>query len=1500
MPRPFTDPVWRAALGLVRVLVAWAPGLLILVFGIVYLINCFNVLLAPGNPVRYTYEAAGGEVVVRAESYSIDPWRRTGVLRNVTLTDPTGRQVVSVAKADLAYDHGVIRVKTGDVSANVVRLEDGKFDFESALPKSDEEESTAVVAVEVSRLNVQYEDRTQSPPLRQALLVEGLRADVSKGDVVLTGDLTTDGLPTAPVSAQVDQGGALWIEVTLANSDVLALRPLVGRWLNLDDYPEARDLQARSLRADGKVRFAKDREGKFNIWLNGAVRGEAVTSRPWIENAALNASFTTNADVMRGVIAVREPGRTADFDGELIFGSPFRVAGQVKATAVSRERLWPFLRAEVPADVAFRSATFAGPITYDGRAYVVSGDVTASQLTLWGETVTDVAGQVSLDARQIAANISRAGFAGFLAKGQVRLDTQSQQISGYIETNEGRLEDLAARFDIDDLRGMGQLRATIRGTSRAPEAEILASGNAAWRREDARWLNAGEYEFRGSVRGDVLTVNRLALDGPLGVVSAKGNLNLESRAVDLDIDAGGFELAELNTDLAGLAFLRGELKGTLTDPRLTGRAELFGFSYLDRKIPAASAEVTLTAENIAVSRLEARFGTGVILASGTYAFDSGAIDGKVQSTGLLLQDLVASDVLGRVTVRDGVIEGTLDNPIVTARVTSNELIAFGVDVDYVQASVRATRDQVEVLAGQVRLGQGEVTGTGVYDFSDETVEGKVALKEVPLAKIPGQREGLIYGGTLSGAGSLDRTGVGVWRGEFAGEADHIEVNGTLIGSGSVTATVQDQLVTAQASLGTIERYVNIEESTYDFGTKQLNAFAEVHNFEAEDLTKILSLENAEISDDLSRTIDSVAGAVSFSAKAQGHVDNLAVQLPEFLASKLTINGRDFGEVRLKAERRDKIWTSDQITWKVDETTMTARGTYDESGPIQATVDLANFDLSLLNALSPSIPLLTGKASMTAVASGTQDDPTVRASLSLGNFATVSSGKTVNIPASIEVTEILFEDEVLTAAGQAYYRGFTGDLTARVPLNAFGDEPTGRIEASLVFAERELDAFNEYLTGIDPERSEGKVNGLASLSGPVEDLDISVSIDLEAKQIAFAGQGPTLNDAKIAVRSDAETASIKGEFRSSLGGFGDIDLTARLADILGGEIDLEEFLAESTLSGTVAMDNLRWQTTLPNADRASDVTADGSVTIGGDFEQPRIGGRVELSGVTVAVPSEFPAAGPVREFPINPIFDNLTVVAAPNSTILVSLGRVGLTGSGTINGTLEYPEIRAPLTLESGTFRLPTSRIKLEPGGSINVVYAGDPAVPRVDLAITGTTTVTARQTSENYQTYFVTLDIRGNLLDPDGLRIQGTSDPADLTNAQILALIGQKDLIESLASSAFGSRDGLRDTLFSLAVPSLTMGLTEGIASTLQLDYLTLDYNPFDQGIIRAGKTISNNLMLQVSRQLAEPATGRLKYEVKLTYRLPVKDEFFSKLRLGVGFDQDRPWKFTIDWSRKF
>ncbi|MFX8871843.1 hypothetical protein ABTM94_19075, partial [Acinetobacter baumannii] len=75
-----------------------------------------------------------------------------------------------------------------------------------------------------------------------------------------------------------------------------------------------------------------------------------------------------------------------------------------------------------------------------------------------------------------------------------------------------------------------------------------------------------------------------------------------------------------------------------------------------------------------------------------------------------------------------------------------------------------------------------------------------------------------------------------------------------------------------------------------------------------------------------------------------------------------------------------------------------------------------------------------------------------------------------------------------------------------------------------------------------------------------------------------------------------------------------------------------------------------------------------------------------------------------------------------------------------------------------------------------------------------------------------------------------------------------------------------QSTLYSIAVPSLSGFLTDPVAEALGLDFLTLDYNPFDQTVVSAGKTFGRHLTLQVTRQLVAPINGQPREELRLSY----------------------------------
>ncbi|MFX7002343.1 hypothetical protein ABTH89_19680, partial [Acinetobacter baumannii] len=78
----------------------------------------------------------------------------------------------------------------------------------------------------------------------------------------------------------------------------------------------------------------------------------------------------------------------------------------------------------------------------------------------------------------------------------------------------------------------------------------------------------------------------------------------------------------------------------------------------------------------------------------------------------------------------------------------------------------------------------------------------------------------------------------------------------------------------------------------------------------------------------------------------------------------------------------------------------------------------------------------------------------------------------------------------------------------------------------------------------------------------------------------------------------------------------------------------------------------------------------------------------------------------------------------------------------------------PLTVESGIVRLPTSRIRIDPGSQVAVALEQG-GTPRLDLNVTGHANYTKRITQNFYQTYDLSLQIQGNLISEDPLRITG-------------------------------------------------------------------------------------------------------------------------------------------------
>jgi hypothetical protein len=87
----------------------------------------------------------------------------------------------------------------------------------------------------------------------------------------------------------------------------------------------------------------------------------------------------------------------------------------------------------------------------------------------------------------------------------------------------------------------------------------------------------------------------------------------------------------------------------------------------------------------------------------------------------------------------------------------------------------------------------------------------------------------------------------------------------------------------------------------------------------------------------------------------------------------------------------------------------------------------------------------------------------------------------------------------------------------------------------------------------------------------------------------------------------------------------------------------------------------------------------------------------------------------------------------------------------------------------------------------------------------------------------------------------------------------------------------------------------------LGLDYLTLEYNPFEQTSVVFAKSLGGGFIVQGRRQIGEPPPGfRPLYDLRLVYRPRRVRGVLSRFSFSIGADQDRPFKAALEYGTRF
>jgi hypothetical protein len=190
----------------------------------------------------------------------------------------------------------------------------------------------------------------------------------------------------------------------------------------------------------------------------------------------------------------------------------------------------------------------------------------------------------------------------------------------------------------------------------------------------------------------------------------------------------------------------------------------------------------------------------------------------------------------------------------------------------------------------------------------------------------------------------------------------------------------------------------------------------------------------------------------------------------------------------------------------------------------------------------------------------------------------------------------------------------------------------------------------------------------------------------------------------------------------------------------------------------------------------------------------------------------------------------------------------------------------------------------------------------VDLV--GSTGITALRYGTTPEHYDITVDITGDMLTANALQMTAISDPPDLNSDDVLALLGQKDLFESLGANTNGTaatEARVTDAVAGFALPNLLDPVTNSVSKELGLDYVSLDYNELSLATVSAARALTPELSLQLRQQLgpAYPGTKPIT-DFRAIYSPRHVSAALRRFSIAVGYDQDNPWKVILQYGSRF
>lgn len=1527
-----------ARLGLSFVL--WVPVLGLAVWCASFLVLLADRLLSPGSPVRVSLRSEEGPVRIEAASFAFDPLRGRLFASGVVAVAPDGQTLAQASSLDVALPgfgtRDGLKVVAREVKGLLERLEDGSLRIARLFPDTGAPTEESATSIEVHGLAVAYVDRSATgPPVEATVTVPWGRFEAI-GDQWVT---TVQGARLAgeegSLSGQaVGSTRSVTGRAATAGLDAIGWRNRLGRIPEAGDYLKTLgDWDAESVVADASVRFDIPTDGPWRLDGTGegmavGLRGEGAlqADRVTASGRFTETSFSGMADAVRG-------GSRLGWTGLVTWDPRLTARGRTTVTAPLLSALPPILAKAAPKDLEIRDGKAEGALEFtDGGAFVGEWRVAGASVRWRDETLTHARGTIAVQDSEIRATLASGDWLGMPVSGGVSLS--GERLGGSLVAKSVSLDRLADRFGVAGLTGSAALEATLGGTASNAQVAFATTGRAVYTTKAARKPVSGRFALAGEWTDGRIRLRRANASGNFGAVSASGSFRLPKETpkewqdalagASLAFSATGVDLGLWTDRATGLGFARGSVAMCDGRPIVEGRLEGYELALGDYAVALVASPFVLDGDDLTLPAFRAISDAGTLDAILALNTKRGDLDGYAVS-GPVQIDRFDDRFIGDVWLDSATIGGTLEKPTVSGLVRAQGVRYEDVVLESASVPVLFAEGLLTMEAGKGVLGGGTVGLSGQYALDTRRGNLKVTLDGIePMRWL--RRDLRRADAAISVDGYVEAVFAEDTPVEVSGQGGfrNASVGGKAFDDGSWSFAGLGDFWTGAMHLRDGDEGFDGTLAFFDAKTQEIEARLNATGIPIE---RAVSALLPTLSDESKRsfgdTLALVTGKLTSRATFKGPINGVAFDVSEMRLADATYRDEPLGTIAAKANRSASgLWILDALSWRNDvaqadgPTTSLGRldlqGRLQEKGDIEVDGEANNVDLGWLSRVVPGLPRLAGTADLALAASGTTDTPIGRASLRTSNLAVRPGDGQPDVAFGLNVDTIELVGRRLNAEGGRFtYRGITGELrsvdaTLTDRFQVSDEDPISvRLELPSQAIENVADWFPSIRIGDQGAMTAGSLS-LARDKGEWTVLgDLSLLSDAMRTTPGDFRLGPSAANFQLR-REPGKDLALSGNVSTT----GDGNLVGEARVLL--QTPFDEATAVLDDPGRWRDLPIRGSLSLPDAASVSfndpnygafASLVQGDLPIRGTVGRPEVTGTVALRNSYYKLPAVF-AEGEASAPPvIDPVFNVLFETYGP-VLVRAAGADVQLEGAGSLRQSLSNPRFEANLGIVSGFVQLPTGRLVLESDrGTVDVLYDATRATRPAQVVVRDANAVTylSAPYGDDIERYRVSLEIDGDLLAYDDWTaiVRTRSDPDGLTRERILGILGQSDFFTRLSVREGFSRGVLGEALTRFALPTLLDPLTDRIARTIGLDYLGVDYNSFQGTSATVAKSLGNGLVLQARRQLSDPVDGLRRFDVRLSYRLPLRAKVFDRLTLSFGFDQLRPWKIALQYSAR-